>query len=66
METTLTVEMTDEQKREKVTLIESNIKNLRDVDIFVNLYGRTRKFFLCSDEFINSAYDYLVRKGAIK
>ncbi len=66
MKTTITVEMTDEQKREKAIAIESSIKNLNNVDMFVNLFGRTRKFFLCSDEFINSAYDYLVRKGAIK
>jgi len=58
--------LSDGQKTAMVNAVESNVRNLQNLDMFVNIFGRTRKFFLCSDEFIQRAYDYLVRKGAIK
>lgn len=57
--------MNEQQKKQMAEEIEMAIDKLDNVSLFILRFGRTKRFFLCSDEFVEEAYTYLKSKGCI-
>lgn len=57
--------MNEQQKKQMAQEIELAVAKLDNVSLFINRFGRTKKFFLCSDELVKEAYQYMQSKGYI-
>lgn len=57
--------MKAQQKKQMAQEIELAVVKLDNVSLFINRFGRTKRFFLCSDELVKEAHNYLKTKGCI-